>query len=165
MTASSSPVLYRSGSSPTVTTRSYPSSLISSRLFSQQTGTTIATELFYRILFDILNRFLASFQRLASRGLDDCSSWMERKLQERRERLTAAKASAADSGLKILEEVGKLAEQRGFSACPLTGHTMGARMEGKKGPPGPPVWVRDVLQGIEEGRMEERDFWIQTHGD
>jgi hypothetical protein len=135
--------------------------LVSSRLFSQQTGTAIATELLYRILLDILNRFLASFQRLAYRGMEECSSWMERKLQERRERLEAAK----EGGLKIVGEVRKLAEEGGFITCPWTGHKMDARAEGRRGSPGPPMWVRDVLQGIDEGRMEERDFWIQTHGD
>jgi hypothetical protein len=86
---------------------------------------------------------------------------MERKFQERRGRLEVAK----EGRLKIVEEVGKLAEERGFFTCPLTGHKMDARVEGRRRPPGPPMWVRGVLQGIEEGRMEERDFWIQTHGD
>jgi hypothetical protein len=161
MTASSSVVLYGRGPSTTLAARSSPTSLMSSRLFSQQTGTAIATELLYRLLFDILNRLLASFQRLASRGMEECSSWMERKLQERRERLETAK----EGDIKIFKEIGKLAEERGFVTCPLTGHKMDARMEGRRGPPGPPMWVRGVLQGIEEGRMEESDFWIQTHAD
>ncbi|CAN9152738.1 unnamed protein product [Alternaria alternata] len=145
-----------------LSTRSYSTSLISSRLFSQQTGTAIATELLYRILIDIINRFLCSFQRLASRGIDEASSWMERKLQERRDNLNAAKASARE-GLKIVEEVGKLVEDRGFLTCPMTGHAMDATAEGKRELPGPPQWIRGVLAGIDEGRMVERDFWIHTH--
>lgn len=145
-----------------MSTRSYSSSLISSRLFSQQTGTAIATELLYRILIDIINRVLSSFQRLASLGIDEASSWMERKVQERRDRLDAAKASAGE-GLKIVEEVGKLAEEQGFITCPMTGQVIDARVQGKRGPPGPPQWVRGVIAGIDEGRMAERDFWIHTH--
>lgn len=147
-----------------MTARSSASSLISSRLFSQQTGTAIATELLYRILIDIINRFLSSFQQLAARGMDSASTWMERKMQERRDRLDAAKAGAGE-GLKIVEEVGKLAEERGFVTCPVTGRVMNAGIEGARGPPGPPQWIRGVLKGIDEGRMSERDFWIQTHGD
>ncbi|CAG5179083.1 uncharacterized protein ALTATR162_LOCUS9024 [Alternaria atra] len=162
MTTSSSLMLYRPGPSNSLSTRSYSSSLISSRLFSQQTGTAIATELLYRILIDIINRFLCSFQRLASRGIDEASSWMERKLQERRDRLEAAKAGA-EEGLKIVKEVGRLAEERSFITCPMTGHAMDSRVEGKRGPPGPPQWVRGVLAGIDEGRIAERDFWIHTH--
>src|SRR4051812_26515414 len=89
MAVSSSLVLYRPGPSSSLTTTSTPTSLISSRLFSQQTGTAIATELLYRILFDIINRFLASFQRLASKGMEQASSWLERKMQERRDRFAA----------------------------------------------------------------------------
>lgn len=80
-------------------------------------------------------------------------------MQERRDRLAAAKDRAAE-GLRIVEEVGKLAEDRGFISCPVTGQSMDARMDG---PPGPPMWVKGVLEGIEEGRMHDRDFWIQTH--
>ena len=87
---------------------------------------------------------------------------MERKLQERRDRLEAAKAGA-EEGLKIVKEVGRLAEERSFITCPMTGHAMDSRVEGKRGPPGPPQWVRGVLAGIDEGRIAERDFWIHTH--
>lgn len=91
---------------------------------------------------------------------------MHRKLQERRDRLDAAKASAPADGLNIVQEVGKLAEKQGFVTCPLTGHVMEARGEARRGPPvGPPMWVRGVLKGIDEGRISERDLWIQTHGD
>jgi len=157
MTVFSSLTLYRPEPSTSLTTRSFSSSLISSHLFTQQTGTAILTELAYRILIDIINRFIHSFQRLASHGLDSASSFIERKLQERRDRLDAG--AGEDGGLKIVEEVGKLAEERGFVTCPLTGSEMG-REEGMRGPP---RWVRGVLDGIDEGRMKERDFWIHTH--
>jgi hypothetical protein len=124
-------------------------SLISSRLFSQQTGTAIATELLYRILFDIINRFLATFQRLASHGMEEASSWLERKMQERRERLQQAKDSTAQ-GLGIVEEVSRVAENRGFITCPMGGEAGGRRQ---------PPWVKSVLEGIEEGRMHDRDFY------
>lgn len=84
--------------------------------------------------------------------MDQCSSWLERKLQERR----AQEASSKDN-LAIVEEVSKLAAQKGFITCPMTG----ADVHG--GGPQPPRWVRGVLEGIEEGRMEEKDFWIHTH--
>jgi hypothetical protein len=115
-------------------------------------------------LIDILNRLLSSCQRLASHGIEECSSWVERKLQERRDKIEAAKVRA-NEGLKIVEEVGKLSQSRGLFTCPMTEHLMDAKMEGKRGPPGPPRWVRGVLEGIDEGRMLDRDFWIQTHGD
>jgi len=135
-----------------MTTTSSPTSLISSRLFSQQTGTAIATELLYRILFDIINRFLTSFQRLASRGMEEASSWLERKMQERRERLAAGNDGAAD-GSNIVQEVGKLAHDRGFVTCPLGGEKGGARQ---------PPWVKSVLEGIEEGRLHDRDFYTNS---
>jgi len=159
MTVSSSLTLYRPGPSTSLTTRSFSSSLISSHLFTQQTGTAILTELAYRILIDIINRFIHSFQRLASHSLDSASSFIERRLQERRNRLDAATSGTGNEGLKIVEEVGKLAEERGFVTCPLTGMDMG-KEEGMRGPP---RWVRGVLDGINEGRMKERDFWIHTH--
>ncbi|CAO2657618.1 Nn.00g037440.m01.CDS01 [Neocucurbitaria sp. VM-36] len=161
MTGSQSLVLSRPIPSSTLATRSSSSSLIPSNFFTQQTGTAIATELLYRILFDILNRLLSSFQHLASKGFEECSSFIEQKLQERRDRLEAAKSSAAE-GLKIVQEVGKLAGERGFITCPMTGRPMNAAPRGKNGVPGPP-WARGVLEGIDEGRMHERDFWIQTH--
>jgi hypothetical protein len=150
MTQSSSLVLYRPGPSSSITSTSRASSLISSRLFSQQTGTAIATELLYRILFDIINRFLATFQRLASQGMEEASSWLERKMRERRERLQAAKDTTG--GLGIMAEVNKAAKDRGSVTitCPLGGETGGKRQ---------PPWVKSVLQGIEEGRMHDRDFY------
>jgi ElaB/YqjD/DUF883 family membrane-anchored ribosome-binding protein len=140
------------------------STLIASHLFTQQTGTAIATELLYRILIDIINRLLSSFQHLAARGMDEASTWMQQKLQERRDRLdSSAKENASDS-TSIMQEVEKLAELQGFITCPLTtGH---AQRQGRgAGPMGPPMWIRSVLKGIDEGRMSERDFWIQTHGE
>ncbi|KAJ4383832.1 hypothetical protein N0V86_000675, partial [Didymella sp. IMI 355093] len=106
----------------------------------RQTGTAIATELLYRILFDIVQRFLATFQRLASKGMDQCSTWLERKIQERRER----QVNAANGDLDIVQEVGKLAARQGFITCPMTG------ADTNGGGPQPPRWVRDVLDGIEE---------------
>ncbi|KAH7079225.1 Metallo-dependent phosphatase-like protein [Paraphoma chrysanthemicola] len=145
----SSLVLYRPGTSTSLSQSLSPTSLISSRLFSQQTGTAIATELLYRILFDIINRLLSSFQRLASKGMEEATSWIEQKMQERRDRLAAAKGSA-DGELKIVEEVARLAEGNGFVKCPMGGERDG---------PTPPPWVRSVLVGIEEGRMQARDFY------
>jgi hypothetical protein len=151
MTQSSSLVLYSPGPSSSIAATSKASSLISSRLFSQQTGTAIATELLYRILFDIINRFLATFHRLASQGMEEASSWLEQKMQERRERLQQAKDSAG--GLGIMDEVNKAAENRGSITitCPMGGEARGRRPQ--------PPWVRSVLQGIEEGRMHDRDFY------
>lgn len=84
--------------------------------------------------------------------MDECSSWLERKLQERHERHAAAK-----EGLGIMQEVSKAVAERGIITCPMTGVDMAG------GGPQPPRWVRGVLEGIEEGRMEERDFWIHNH--
>ncbi|KAL6712413.1 hypothetical protein ACN47E_000290 [Coniothyrium glycines] len=164
MTGSSSLVLYHPRASNILTSKSYSTSLISSQLFSPQTGTAIATELLYRVLIDIINRFLTHFQRLAARGIEEASTWIERKLQERRDKLEAAKERTID-GLKIAEEVGKMAQQRGFITCPMTGRPMDTSHEARWGPAGPPMWVWGVMQGIDEGRMVERDFWIHTHGD
>jgi hypothetical protein len=149
MTASSSLVLYRPGPSTSLTTKSPPTSLISSRLFTHQTGTAIATELLYRLLFDIVNRFLASFQRLASRSIEEATSWLEQKMQERRKRLQAQ----GTEELEIVQEVGKLAEDRGFITCPMGGERGAARQ---------PPWVKSVLMGIEEGRLHDRDFYTNS---
>src|SRR5690349_9730898 len=107
MSTSSSLVRYQPNSSVLIPLSS-STSLISSHLFAQHAGTAIATELLYRILINIINRMLGSFQRLAAKGIEECSSFLERKLQERHARLAAAKEKAAGS-LKIVEEVGKLA--------------------------------------------------------
>jgi hypothetical protein len=152
MTASSSLVLYRPGSSSSLATKPLPTSLISSRLFSQQTGTTIATELLYRLLFDIINRFLHAFQRIAARGVEDATSWIEQKMQERRERLQAAKDHGIEP-LKITQEVSKLAQDQAFVMCPMGGEAVGTRQ---------PPWVKSVLEGIEEGRLHDEDFYTNS---
>lgn len=72
-------------------------------------------------------------------------------MQERRDRLAAAK-NGDRNGLRIVEEVGKLAQQRGFVACPMN------RDHG----PVPPPWVQNVLVGIEEGRLHDRDFYTNS---
>ncbi|KAJ8112129.1 hypothetical protein OPT61_g5437 [Boeremia exigua] len=110
--ASQSLMLYNPPASSTISTRRSVSSLLPANIFTQQTGTAIATELLYRILFDIVQRFLASFQRLASKGMDRCSSWLERKLQERRERRENAKDSS-----EILQEIEGHHHQDGYKAC------------------------------------------------
>ena len=146
MTASSSLILYRPTPSSSLSSRPSTTSLNPSSFFTQQTGTAIATELLYRLLFDIINRFMATFQRLAARGVDEASSWIERKIQERKE-------AKGTEELKIVEEVGKLAKERGF-VCPMTGEVGGKA----RGPP----WVRSVLTGIEEGRLHDKDFWTNS---
>lgn len=172
MTPSQSLVLYRpssSTSSASVTTTSPNRTLISSRLFTATTGTAIATELLYRILIEIINRLLHSFQNFASARLDQLSSFLERKSLEREEeRKRRADASASSKkgdgkGLGILEEVERLNEDRGGFACPMGGEHGG--YGGRRNPPAPPRWVRVVLKGVEEGRMQKRDFWINTLGD
>lgn len=151
MTALQSLVLY---STPTtLSTRPGASSLIPAHFFTRQTGTAIATELLYRILFDIIQRVLATFQRLAAKGMDQCSTWLERKVQERRER----QALNASKELEITREIGNLAVKQGFVTCPMTG------ADTNGGGPQPPRWIRDVLEGIDEGRMEEKDFLIHAH--
>lgn len=152
MTVSQSLIPYNPSTTTNLTIRPSMSSLIPANFFTQQTGNAIATELLYRVLFDIIQRFLTTFQRLAAQGMDECSSWLERKIRERRELQTAAKER-----LHITQEVSRVATERGFITCPLTG----ADQNG--GGPQPPRWVRGVLEGIEEGRMEEKDFWIHNH--
>jgi hypothetical protein len=148
MTTPSSVALYRAGSSASIIARPSTTSIISSQLLSQQTGTAIATELLYRLLFDMINRFLASFQHLASKGMEEASSWLERKVRERQQ----AKERATEEP-KIVEEVGKMAEQGGFITCPMGGDT-GARRQAP--------WVQSVLEGIEEGRLHDRDFYTNS---
>lgn len=71
----------------------------------------------------------------------------------------------AKSGLergRITDEVGRATMKRGFigKECPMTGK----EVEGGMGMPGPRGWVGDVLVGIEEGRLVERDFWGHPFG-
>ncbi|CAI6335874.1 unnamed protein product [Periconia digitata] len=151
-----------SPSTTLTTTRSSSSSIVSSRLFTAQTGHAIATELLYRLLFDILNRLLTHLHRFASRQLDSFSSFLERRWQERVDALSEARearkrSEEAKKGLGITEEVERVAMERGFvkggdDVCPIRG---GDGM-GRRGPPG---WVGVVLEGIKEGRIVERDFW------
>lgn len=154
---SQSLVLYRPSSPSTLATRSTATSLVSSRLFTATTGTAIATELLYRLLWDIVNRLLHSFQAFASERLDRFSSYLEQRANERR--LAAQNKKNNDGNeLKIVEQVSKLVEEKGFGGsfdCPMSG--------GQRKGPTPPRWVQGVLQGVEEGRMQERDFWIHTH--
>ncbi|OAL56886.1 hypothetical protein IQ07DRAFT_675012 [Pyrenochaeta sp. DS3sAY3a] len=154
-------IRYRPAASAALVTMPSSGSLVSSRFFTQQAGTAIATELIYRILIDIINRVLHSFHRLAAKGIDECSSFIERKLQERREGLIASKKKDTE-GRTIEEEVRKLIEERGSITCPLGGESDTRKNTGRSPPP-PPMWVKNVLEGIEEGRMHERDFWIHTH--
>jgi hypothetical protein len=152
MTAASSLVLYRPGSSSSLATKPSPTSLVSSRLFSRQTGTAIATELLYRLLFDIVNRFLHAFQRIAARSVEDATTWIEQKMQGRRERLQVAKDHGTKP-LKITQEVGKLAQDQGLITCPMGGEVGGARQ---------PPWVKSVLEGIDEGRLHDEDFYTNS---
>jgi hypothetical protein len=156
----------------TTPTSLYPrrsvSSLVPASFFTHQTGTAIATELLYRLIFDILNRVLMTFQRLAARGVDEGAAWLGRKMVERRERRRRTTATAdadadAREGLGIVEQVGKAAVGRGFVTCPLGGVEASRGAGGRGRGPQPPRWVRGVLEGIEEGRMEESDFWINMH--
>ncbi|KAH7126785.1 hypothetical protein B0J11DRAFT_286378 [Dendryphion nanum] len=155
MTASSL-VLYRPAAPSSLTTTTRASSLISSRLFNAQTGTAIATELLYRILIDIVNRLLHSFHKFAVARIDQFSDYMDRRANERQQQRQDAarmRKESRENGLGIVEEVGKLVEERGFD-CP---------MGQSQNPPQPPKWVQGVLEGVREGRMEEKDFWIHTH--
>jgi hypothetical protein len=174
---SSSLVPYR-GSTTTLSLTTSPyanaSALITSRLFTAQTGQAVVTELLYRLLYDLLNRLLVTLHRTLAKQLDTFSSFLERRYAERLEArsqaqtLDAVKAAReADSngigdgngGLRITEEVGRVAMQRGFIGgpggvvCPPCPST---EMGEWKGPP----WVADVLEGIEQGRMVEKDFWV-----
>jgi hypothetical protein len=122
---------------------------------------------------------------MAARGLDQLTSYFEQRALERRERNLQAKVQAqlpndikgdgrGSSGSSgVGGDGGNGRERRGKSVLWEV-----KKMVGEKGPggvefmcpnggqrPGPPAWVRGVLEGIGEGRMEERDFWIQTHGD
>lgn len=86
-------------------------------------------------------------------------------------RIRGKEEDGRKEGLGIVDEVGRVARGRGFLtrdgggrgigedgtiACPLTGKD-GPGGEGlRRGPPG---WVGLVLEGIEEGRIVEKDFW------
>jgi hypothetical protein len=80
--------------STTLTTTSYSSpSLLPVRLFTAQTGHALATDLLYRLLFDIISRLLQVVHRFASKQLDAFSIFLESKSMEWREAREAAKAA------------------------------------------------------------------------
>lgn len=156
--------------------------IVPSRLFTAATGTAILTELLYRLLLDIINRVLDSAQTLASRGLDNLTSYLEQRressLQARRLQAEAEAQARlredgggkdADGGKSVLWEVKKMVDGKGAGgiefACPKGAGGKSVEFACPKGGmrPGPPMWARGVLEGIEEGRMQDRDFWIQTH--
>ncbi|KAF2270810.1 hypothetical protein CC78DRAFT_958 [Lojkania enalia] len=168
MTPSQSLVPYRPPppSSSSVTTTSSARTLIPSRLFTQQTGMAIVTELLYRLLMDLIGRFINTVHNLASERLDQFSSFLQRKAAERKERLEAEARERAEKEkeggqLSVVQEVGGLAWNY---SCPMEKVVRGERAE-RRPVPGPPGWVKGVLEGVREGRMLERDFWIATHGD
>ena len=101
---SSSLVPYRGPTTSTSTTitstSSSPRSILPSRLFTAQTGHTLATELLYRLLFDLLNRLLASLHRFAAHQLDTFSSFLERKYVERE----AARNEALEKARQAVQE-------------------------------------------------------------
>lgn len=163
---SSELVPYRAPSTSTtvITTSTRTSSLVPSRFFTAQAGHALATELLYRLLYDLLNRLLVSLHRFASKQVDTFSSFLERKYVERQ----AAQKSALEEARRSLQKPGiseaveKAAVRRGFVhgkdgvACPLTGSDAGVSA--------PPGWVGQVLVGIEEGRLVEKDFWGHPFG-
>ena len=95
-----------------------------SSLLTPQIGHALATELLYRLLFDLLNRLLASIHRFAAHQLDTFTSYLERRYVEReaarREALERAKESVQKPGIR--EEVERVAVRRGF-----------LRLDGRKG--------------------------------
>ena len=66
------------------------------------------------------------------------------------------------SGLGITEEVGRVASESGFITCGVDEWcpiTKNANMDSERRRRGPPGWVGFVLEGINEGRIVEEDFW------
>jgi hypothetical protein len=152
MAVPSALILYRpSPPSNALTLPSASRSLaLTSRLFTQTTGTAIATELLYRLIWDILNRLATHVHKFAIDRLDRLGSFLEQRALARQESTRATESAKAE--LEIVSRVGDLAQQSGFVACPMGGAEGRAR--------GPPGWVVSVLQGAEEGRIESREFWI-----
>ncbi|KAF2501171.1 hypothetical protein BU16DRAFT_555670 [Lophium mytilinum] len=152
MTASSSALVpYRPSPTTTLTTR--PTSLGLTRVFNTQTGTAIATELLYRLLWDILQRVLSSLQGFASKRLDAFSEYLDKRGQER-EALRLGKIgeelAKKNEGLGIVDAVEKLESGKRWQGamgqgpvCPMTG-------EAVRGPPGPPWWVKSAAKGWTE---------------
>jgi hypothetical protein len=145
-------VLYRPSPSPNALalTSASRSLALTSRMFTQTTGTAIATELLYRLLWDILNRLAAHLHKFAVERLDQLGSFLEQRALARQESTRATESGKPD--LEILSEVGKLAEESGFITCPMGG----VEGRGRR----PPSWVLSVLQAAHEGRIESREFWI-----
>ncbi|KAF1951672.1 hypothetical protein CC80DRAFT_597140 [Byssothecium circinans] len=152
---------YRPSPSTTTLTSTSPStSLIPARYFTAQTGQALATELLYRLLFDILNRLLASLHRFAAKQFDSLGSFLEKRWEERQQGQqqralgeTSEAKKREKEGLRISEEVNQAAAERGFiggPACPVKGREIGGG--------GPKGWIGNVLEGIREGRVVERDF-------
>ena len=145
-------VLYRPSPSPTALALPSPSRslALTSRLFTQTTGTAIATELLYRLLWDILNRLATHLHKFAAERLDQLGDFLKQRALVRRASSRAMESGTGD--LKIMSEVGKLAGESGFAACPMGGAEGNRRR--------PPGWVLSVLEGAQEGRIESREFWI-----
>ncbi|KAF2795530.1 hypothetical protein K505DRAFT_11801 [Melanomma pulvis-pyrius CBS 109.77] len=136
MALAQSLVLYRPSTAlATVSTSPSHALALSTRLFTQQTGTAIATELLYRLLLDVLNRLLSQLQRFATQRLDQLGSFLEQRARERQAARLEDEAAVASGRLQIVEQVGKVALERGFvHACPMTGKAA----EGPRARPGPP---------------------------
>lgn len=152
MTIPSDLVLYRPSPPPSnalALTSASRSLALTSRLFTQTTGTAIATELLYRLIWDILNRLATYVHKFAAERLDQLGSFLEQRALARQE---SKRATESAKELEIVSQVGELAQQSGFVACPMGG----AEGRGR----GPPRWVKSVLQGAQEGRIESREFWI-----
>lgn len=163
---SSALVPYRTPTTSTSLTPSRYATTLSARLFTAQTGQALAAELFYRLLFDVLNRVLHTLHRELTFQLEKLSSFLERRYASRSETLDAVKAAQREAdthgteGLRITEEVSKAAMHRGFIGGPGGGGFTPCSTSQGGGWRRPRGWVGDVLDGIQEGRMVERDFWV-----
>ena len=170
---SSALVPYRNGPSSTTLTPSLytnaTTALLPSRLFTAQTGQALATELLYRLLFDMLNRLLHTLHRSLAHQLDSFAGFLERRYAQAQttcsETLDAVKAARkkdanGKGGLRISKEVERVAAERGFFGGPggagFTPCSSTGRGEWRR----PNGWVGEVLDGIQEGRMVEKDFWV-----
>jgi hypothetical protein len=161
MAASNALVPYSSSfsTSTSLTTRSTPLGL--TRVFTAQTATAIATELLYRILWDILQRLLTSLQGYAGRRLEALNTYLHERHKERealRQGKVSEELAKKKEGLGIVEAVEKLDTWgHGFPgpACPMTGEARPMR-----GPPGPPKWVKKAASG-----WTEAEWMVQVHGD
>ena len=123
-------------------------------LFSAQTGTALATELLYRLLWDLVNRLLASLHRFAVSRLDRLSDYLQQRAEakqrervELQERDKQAAPSAQRSAL--VRELEAADEPVGF-LCP-----MGGRWKDRPPGRGPPPWAERALQAFCQ-RREQR---------